>query len=125
MSLNVRCTHTVGDLANDLVAITRRSTGDMRKVVRDNLAAGNRLARANAKRTAGSHGKHYHRAFSWEMTGLTVGEYGPDASKPQGGMSFEGGSRNQPPHNDLAKSADIQGPLFARDAGKLADEWFW
>jgi hypothetical protein len=28
---------------------------------------------------------------------------------PQGGMSFEFGSRNQPPHLDLNRSADIIG----------------
>jgi hypothetical protein len=40
-------------------------------------------------------------------------------------MSFEFGSRNQPPHLDLAKSADLAGPMFARDVAKVAARWFW
>jgi hypothetical protein len=59
--------------------------------------------------------------------GSTViqGEYGPDIAHPQGGMSFEGGSRNQPPHNDLAKSADLIGPAFQGEVHRLPDKWFW
>jgi hypothetical protein len=40
-------------------------------------------------------------------------------------MSFEGGSRNQPPHNDLAKSADIMGPKLELKVNLLPDRWFW
>jgi hypothetical protein len=40
-------------------------------------------------------------------------------------MSFEYGSRNQPPHLDLNKSADLIGPQLAKDAGNLLDSLFW
>lgn len=129
---NVRVVHDIGDLANDMVAISKRVRPEMREVVRDCITEGNRVAKANAKRTAGVHGKHYHRAFSASMhRGLGLfgnaisGEYGPDASKPQGGMSFERGSRNQPPHNDLAKSADLIGARLELKVGLRVNGWFW
>lgn len=123
--IRVRVVGDLDDLAADLEFIARTAKSDMRKVVARNLREGNRLAKANARRTAGAHGKHYHRAFGYEMTGLTEGEYGPDSTMPQGGMSFEGGSRNQPPHHDLAKSLDVIGPKFRRDVAALPDDWFW
>ena len=121
----IRMSSTIGELAGDCRAIAVRAPRDMRTVVQKNLRAGNTLARANAERTSGNHGKLYPRAFSFEMTGATSGEYGPDAGKPQGGMSFEGGSRNQPPHNDVAKSHDVIAPKFDRDVSALPDKWFW
>lgn len=132
MTISVRVAHTMGDLENDFRGVAVRAPKDIRGVVRDGVKAGNMLAKENAKRTAGKHGKHYHRAFSWEMHsglglfGNTVsGEYGPDVAKPQGGMSFEFGSRNQKPHLDLAKSADIIGPALAQEVRGLVDQWFW
>ena len=130
MRINVR--HDIDDLANDLTAIAKRVRPDMRAVVRDGIRVGADLAKANARRTAGGHGKHYPKAITSEMhSGLGLfgnsisGEYGPDASRPQGGMSFEFGSRNQPPHLDLARSADIVGPSFERSVDEQVSEWFW
>lgn len=130
----ISVTHGIGDLAADLRTIARKAPGELSGVVRSNIRAGNGLAKGYAKQSAGRHGKLYHRAFSAEMRsvagfsgGVSIysGEYGPDSAMPQGGMSFEGGSRNQPPHNDLAKSADITGPAFAHDVGRKADSLFW
>lgn len=131
--MRVRVTNTLDSLADDMADIVKRAPRDMVKVVREGIRAGNMVARDYAKRSAGSHGKHYHRAFSTEMHGVVSfggvfgysGEYGPDASKPQGSMSFERGSRNQPPHNDLARSADLIGPSFAQEVRGLPDGWFW
>lgn len=130
--MRVHVTHGIDDLASDLADVAVRVKPDMRGVVRDGIRVGADLAKANAKRTAGSHGKHYPRSITSEMhSGLGLfgntisGEYGPDAARPQGGMSFEFGSRNQPPHLDLAKSADIVGPSFGRSVRDQIDEWFW
>lgn len=132
--MRIRVHHNLGDLEADFRTIARRAPGDMRAVVRDGLKAGNMLAKDFARESAGRHGKLYHRTFSAEMYGagrfsggvsVYSGEYGPDSTLPQGGMSFERGSRNQPPHNDLAKSADIIGPAFSRSVKDLLDEWFW
>lgn len=123
--MRVKVTSHLDALAADMAAIPVRAVKDGSKVVRKNLREGNRLAKAFAKNSAGSHGKLYPLAFSAEMTSALAGEYGPDAAKPQGGMSFEYGSRNQPPHLDLNRSADIIGPKFARDVDDMIGRLFW
>ena len=115
----------IGDLADDIAAIPPRAQLDFADVVRSNAYKGNRIARDFAKQSAGKHGKLYPRSFSTESRSLTSWEYGPDSSMPQGGMSFEYGSRNQKPHLDLNKSADIIGPQFAKDVGDVIDGLFW
>lgn len=97
----------------------------MATVVGDNLREGRDQARTFARATARRHGKHYPRSITVDRTSPLSGEYGPDPSLKQGGMSFEGGSRNQPPHNDLARSADVIGPQFGDDVADLPDRWFW
>jgi hypothetical protein len=121
----IRVTHDIDDLANDLAAIPVTGARKFATTVRKNAEQGNRLARGYAKESAGAHGKHYHRAFSAEAITPLEWEYGPDASKPQGGMSFERGSRNQPYHGDLDRSLDVQGPRFATDIGNDVDSLFW
>lgn len=130
----IRVTTTTGDLESDLRKIATQAPRDMRSTVRDGIKAGNELAKEFAKASAGAHGVHYPKAFSTEMhgglsafsgAGLISGEYGPDPEMPQGDMSFEHGSRNQKPHLDLARSADIIGPSFAQEVSRLPDRWFW
>lgn len=75
---------------------------------------------ANARATAGKHGKHYPNSITTDMrisTNIEV-EVGPDPSLPQGGMSFEYGSVNQPPHLDGQKAADKLGPAL----GTMVDQ---
>ena len=126
--------HGIDDLASDLAAIPPRAVKDMRAVVREGLKVGNAVAKDFARESAGEHGKRYPKSFTTEMHGalssltggnLISGEYGPDSSRPQGGMSFEFGSRNQKPHLDLARSADIIGPAFEGEVGRAVDRWFW
>jgi hypothetical protein len=123
--MRVQVTKTTDDLERDLRGIPVEARQRFTRTVRRNTEQGNRLAANFARVSAGKHGKHYHKAFSGEMVTPLIGEYGPDASMPQGGMSFEFGSRNQPPHLDLAKSADIQGPQFAKDVNDDLDGLFW
>ena len=123
-------TKGLDELAADMAAIPPRAMKDMISTVREGIKTGNVLARDFARRSSGSHGKLYPRAFSAEMKlygalGLIAGEYGPDESRPQGGMSFEYGSRNQKPHLDLARSADVIGGAFAREVREKIDGWFW
>jgi hypothetical protein len=63
--------------------------------------------------------------FAGFGTVIHSGEYGPDIARPQGGMSFEYGSRNQPPHLDLARSADLIGPSTVGEVGRMVDRLFW
>lgn len=131
--MKVTVVHTLRDFEADQKAVARKADKDMRSTVREGLRVGNDVAKTSAKRTAGKHGKYYHRAFSYEMhsafhgfgSSHYSGEYGPDISKPQGEMSFEYGSRNQKPHLDLAKSADLIGPSFAQEVRGLPGKWFW
>lgn len=127
----VRVRHGIGDLFSDLSAIAVETRPAMRGVVRDGLRVGTTLAKANAKRTAGDHGKRYPSSITSEMHaglglfGNTIsGEYGPDTARPQGGMSFEFGSRNQKPHLDLARSADVVGPSFLRSVDDEIEDLF-
>lgn len=120
----VRVSHGIDDLRSDLAGIPVKLASQAPKVVKRNADQGNKIAKAFARESAGRHGKHYHKRFSAELISPFVAEYGP-SGRPQGEMSFEHGSRNQPPHLDLAKSADIQGPKFADDIGDLVDGLFW
>lgn len=130
--IRVTVHHDLDDLQRDMVDIAKRAPRDMRDHVREATKVGNTVAKDYARASAGRHGKHYHRAFTTDLTsfygfggGSIVGEYGPDPARPQGGMSFEGGSRNQPAHNDLAKSADRIAPAFYGGVRALPGRWFW
>jgi len=70
--------------------------------------------RANAEETAGEHGKHYPRAIRYEMDGLLEAVIAPDPSMPQGSMSFEFGSANQPPHLDGQRALDRMAAAIER-----------
>lgn len=131
--MRVRVINTLDDLASDTRKVATGARTDMRRVVRNGIRVGNDVAKGYAKRSAGAHGKHYHRAFSAEMheslfgsgAATISGEYGPERGKRQGDMSFEGGSRNQPGHRDLARSADLIGGSFGQEVAGLPAEWFW
>lgn len=140
--MRVEVHHGIGDLASDMAKIPPKAVKDMVSTVREGIRVGNSVAKDFARVSAGSHGgvsrktgrvQPYVKSFSYEMHGVRggfgayaiSGEYGPDASMPQGNMSFEHGSRNQPPHLDLARSADLIGPSFAQEIRQKMDGWFW
>jgi hypothetical protein len=80
--------------------------------------------KANAAATSGEHGKHYPASIDHERTfslGAIEYEIGPNPGKPQGGMQFEEGSVNQPPHLDGAKAADATLPAIEK---QVADSVF-
>lgn len=123
--MSIRVVHSLGELERDLRQIPVVAAREIPKIVRRRAVAGNRRAKAFAKKSAGRHGKHYHKAFSVEALSASSWTYGPEADMPQGDMSFEHGSRNQKPHLDLAKSADLDGPELAADVRDLLDKLFW
>ena len=122
----VRIYHSLDDLERDMKTIATTFKPRAAEQVRDVAKDGNKVGRSNARRSSGAHGKHYPKSFTWEMTGATSAVYGPDAGRKQGGMSFEHGSRNQPPHHDIARAADIHGAndLAAR-MNIVLDRLFW
>lgn len=123
--MRVQVSHGIDGLERDARAIpvefARQAEFEMANLAKQ----GNRIAKSLAKGTARRHGERYPNAFSWERKGLLRYEYGPDVSKPQGGMSFEFGSRKQPPHFDLKKSAEMIGPKCADAIGDIVDRLFW
>ena len=121
-----RIYHDLGELERDLRTVATTFKPRAAEQVRDVAKDGNKVGKRHAKRSAGAHGKHYHAAFSAERLTPLTWEWGPDAAKPQGGMSFERGSRNQPPHHDIAKAADAHGADdLARRMGLVLDRLFW
>lgn len=123
----------VSDLIADMEKIRKEAPRALNGVVREGIGAGTVLAKDNARRSSGKHGKRYPAAITSQMGtpylygdgAIYHGEYGPDISRPQGGMSFEFGSRKQKPHLDLNRSADIIGPQFSREVGDVIDRLFW
>ena len=130
----VRVRHTVGDLAADLRHIATTCHDDMVDVVKDGIRVGNEVAKDYARESSGRVARKYPGTFSAAMNrgyrgkdvSVIEGEYGPRAAG-QGELAsvLEGGSRNNPPHNDLAKSADLIGPAFQGEVHRLPDRWFW
>lgn len=73
--------------------------------------------RANATASSGAHGKHYPKSINSRMvpgfTSIAV-DVEPTAGMKQAGMSFEYGSRNQPPHLDGQKAIDRYAAIIQR-----------
>lgn len=123
--MTVNITHTLGDLDRDLRALPVKEARMRAEMVRGTAERGNRIAANFARASAGSHGKHYHKAFTAEAVDPFTWVYGPEAARPQGGMSFEYGSRNQAPHLDLNRSADVVGDSLTDNAQKMLERLFW
>lgn len=131
----VRVTHGINDLANDMRSIPRKAVVDMNDCVRDGIRVGNDLAKDFARAHVGPHTKKYPGSFSSRMNkpyqgfGAIIfsGEYGPLA-RGQGELAsvLERGTRNgNKPQFNVLRSADMIGPAFAHEVGKLPDRWFW
>lgn len=106
--------HELSALAVDLGRVGTKAPATLIPVF---VEAGDRLVKTwaeNARLTAGEHGRHYPDSIDMDLAISTdiVVEVGPNPSKPQGGMSFEEGSVNQPPHLDGQRAADREIPLI-------------
>lgn len=103
-------------LSRDLGKTGRKVTPTMVKVFTEAGVDLRDQWRENATATAGEHGKHYPKSITHELKVSTsiVVEIGPDKALPQGGMSFEYGSVNQPPHLDGQRAADSEIPKIDR-----------
>lgn len=134
--MRVTVRHNLDDLARDLHEIARKVTREAPQVVARNAREGRDQAKIFARESSGAHGKHYPDVITAERLTALMWEYGPDAdivvagkdgSFNPGGMApgFEFGSRNQRPHLDIARSADIIGRQFADDVSDMVDGLFW
>lgn len=124
MGIRVTVTGGLGDTARDFRSKPTELARGSARVSRESAKDGRDTAKRIARRTAGAHGKHYPKSITSERRGPSSYEYGPDPALPQGGMSFERGSRNQPPHLDIARSADLMAPGFYRSVDSLLDGIF-
>lgn len=109
---------TIESNANEIIAdigrMTREVTNRMASVIESSAVDMRDEWRANARVTAGKHGKHYPNSIQYRMTGAFEAIIAPDESQTQGAMSFEFGSRNQPPHLDGQRALDYLAPLITR-----------
>jgi hypothetical protein len=82
--------------------------------------------RANARQTAGKHGKLYPRSIGYDLApygpDLTMATIGPDKAGPQGALGnlLEYGSVNNPPHNDGGRALATEMPAFLAQMELLA-----
>jgi hypothetical protein len=102
------------EVIGDLTRIGGRALRQMRSAIEEAGTDVRDEWRANATETAGAHGKHYPKAIMSKMTGPLEATIEPQEGMKQAGMSFEFGSRNQPPHNDGQRAIDHYAPLIAR-----------
>jgi hypothetical protein len=118
-------TSDLDTLAEDLDAVAAESREVFDKAAKDAAGTGNRIGKGFARRSAGTHGRRYPSSWSVARTGVAAYVYGPTGGRAQGDMSFEYGSRNQKPHLDANRSADlIEQSLprrVARDLGVLLE----
>lgn len=131
--MRVVCRHeAITDLERDLKGVAPKLYREGKRIVTENARDGGQTARRISRYTAGRHGKRYPASITWDAAsglfafggGQIKAAFGPDTSRPQGAMSFEDGSRNQPPHHDLANSLDLIRPKFHRDIDGMLGSLF-
>lgn len=115
--------HELAALSVDIGKVGRTSTKAMIEGLEEGAESLSNAWAFNARATSGVHGKHYPNSIDWEMQLSTdiVFEVGPNPAKPQGRMSFENGSVNQPPHLDGQRAADYEIPQIERKVNRRLD----
>lgn len=89
-------------LAADLTGVSRATAGVVFDAIGESAVDLRDTWARNATQTAGKHGRHYPKSITVtpRVSTNVVFDVGPDPRLPQGGMSFEFGSQNQPAHLD-------------------------
>ena len=108
-------------IAADLGKVAGRVVGRARLAVD---LSGRQVAeawRSNAEQTSGEHGKHYPKSIQSRMTGALEATVAPQEGMQQAGMSFEYGSRNQPPHLDGQRAVDRLAPVIEAQLATILD----
>jgi hypothetical protein len=83
--------HTIGLLERDLRDASEGFPKRVTDLVYSTARDGQKFARRFATKSARRHGIHYPNSIQLTPRGDFAAEYGPDPSRPQGGMSFEYG----------------------------------
>lgn len=105
------------ELAAAFAAAPEEMSTSLFPVVKDQASGLQRTWRAAARKSAGSHGKHYPSSITTDLMrgeGAIWADIGPDSAMPQGGMGrgFEYGSVHTPPHPDGAAAFSTSAPKF-------------
>lgn len=111
--MSVSITTTGAAVAIDFQRAGPRITRRLATVVTEASADVRDEWRANATETAGEHGRHYPERIAVHPDGPLAADIYP-SGRPQGEMSFEFGSRNQPPHLDGQRALDMLAPRIRR-----------
>jgi hypothetical protein len=119
--VSIFITTNANAVAADLGKGNARVVAKARAVIQLSGRSVESLWRSNAEATAGEHGKHYPKSIKSQMVGPLEARVAPDESMPQGGMSFEYGSVNQPPHLDGQRAIDVLRPTIEARLAKLLD----
>lgn len=104
--MSISITTNSSSIVADLGKISGRAFRNVHAAVRLGGQQVERDWKANATQTAGEHGKWYPDAIKGRDAGALEYTIEPDEAMRQGAMSFELGSRNQPPHLDALRAFD-------------------
>lgn len=117
--MSIRVTHTIDKLDREMRRIPGKVTTRAKNVTKRSVEQGEAMAVRLAKKRSGTHGTNYYKRISSEMDGPFKGEFGPHGDVD--GNAVGAGWRHGPPNTDLASTADVIGPRFAKNAGKILD----
>ncbi|WP_370290244.1 hypothetical protein [Nocardioides sp.] len=117
----------ITDLRDDLAALPRRASNDVRRAVRHASIVGNRIAKDEARAKSGPHGRNYFKRIKVDaprgsVMGWWSAEYGPTGVPKS---EFVGAGFRHGTNTDLDISAARAGEILARDVRKAMDSWFW
>lgn len=107
-------------LSADLRSSAKGARPEARKVVKRGAQNVKNVWKANARESAGDHGRLYPRSINYDdpevIDGWITSEIGPDKNKPQGALGnlIEFGSVNNPPNNDGGRAMDVEEPGFLK-----------
>lgn len=124
MSINVD-TSGLDDLAADMVMAGIKVGDEVYAVVKRGAQNIKTDWRKRARRSAGSHGRHYPRSIDYDVIRLgdrIDAEIGPNTALPQGGMGrgFEYGSVNTAPKPDGARALTAEEPKLIKHLEDIA-----
>lgn len=112
--MSIAITTSGGTLATTLTGLGPKNVGRLTTVVHEAAADVRDGWRANAQETSGWHGWRYPSTIRSYREGPLSARVEPREWMRQGGMSFEFGSRNQPPHLDGQRALDTLAPRLIR-----------